>query len=1506
MRLKLSLTRPTGGVRDVVVTADAVATVGDVATTLLARDPERKSGALPTESATLSVRFPGETAVTLLAAETPVTEARIASGADVAVIGASRPESTPGPVLAILRVVEGPDTGTEFQLRAGRYIIGRDASADLVIADALVSKRHARVEVTRTVDFVDLNSANGIVVEGGQLPRVSLTSGGTVMLGDTVLRAEIIAGVEPDEGSTREGAIAFNRSPRVEPRYPGDEYEGPEIPKEEDPTVFPWIALAAPALMGVAFIFIPGATAFRFLFIALAPIIMIGTFFSQLLQRKRKHKLAVEKFEKQLAYLSETLTAEVVTERAVRLKEAPSTEEVLDHATRFGPLLWTRRPEHWSFLNLRLGIGAAPTRNSVKDVHARNGLPEYTERFEALVEQHRLIDGVPLVDSLRDAGALGIAGVPVVASEATHSLLVQLAGLYSPAEIAFAGIVSPAWSAQFQWLKWLPHTTSPYTPLKTAQLADSRVSGSAVLAALEELIDQRTVNVNGPRTQNHGPVDPSDAVMARGTTIGDKAATADQERPEIPCVVLLISDDAPVDRARLVAVVERAALAGIFPIWLSESVEQLPAACRTFLALTPEGAADRSDDAVSSVAGTVGYVRLGEEYAVAASTITAKRALEFARGLAGVTDAGAYVADESDMPRSVSMVNLIGGEMFEASDAVIDRWRQNDSLHDHTPGAPHRQRRTGKLRAIVGQSNLDAMHLDLRGQGPHALVGGTTGSGKSEFLQAWVLGMAAEYSPDRVTFLFVDYKGGSAFADCVELPHTVGLVTDLSPHLVRRALTSLRAELHFREHLFNRKKVKDLIELEKRGDPECPPALVLVIDEFAALVSEVPEFVDGVVDIAQRGRSLGIHLIMATQRPAGVIRDNLRANTNLRIALRMADPHDSIDVVGSPIAASFDPSIPGRGVVKSGPGQIISFQSGYAGGWTTTEVAKPEVEIADLAFGYERPWEDPNPPAEVEQTDAGPNDTARLVATINGAARGAQVWPPRKPWLDELAPSYDLALLRQRSDDELVLGVTDDPTSQQQYPVYFRPDIDGNLAIYGTGGSGKSVALRTLAIAAAITPRGGPVQVYGLDFSSGGLRLLETLPHVGSIISGDDAERVSRLIGMLRGMIDERVTRYAAVRAGTISEYRTLAARPNEPRILLLVDGMATFRQEYEFTGTGNIFAMFGQILSDGRQVGVHVVVSADRPASVSPTISASIQRRIALRLAEDNDYILLDAPSDVLGSGSSPGRAIIDQRETQIAVFGGTSNVAGQADAIDRLAETMRAKGVIQAPPVNRLPDHVSLGELDAHLPGQATIGMADDTLAPIAILPEGAFMVAGPPSSGRSTALLTLAQATHQAVPGMKLYYIGNAKSPLRAVSLWTQTAAGPEEAMELAKQLLEDALTPASATHRIGVVVESIADFLSTPADPHLVALIKAIKRNDHFVIAESETSTLMPSWPLLMEVKSARRGFALQPDATEGDILFRTTYPRSRRSEFPPGRGFLVQGGKTRKVQLGLPE
>ena len=485
----------------------------------------------------------------------------------------------------------------------------------------------------------------------------------------------------------------------------------------------------------------------------------------------------------------------------------------------------------------------------------------------------------------------------------------------------------------------MPHTSSPHSPISATHLASTAPACSALLSELEDL-----VALAGEPDQ-------------------------DQARPR-PRVLVLVENDAPVERSRLVQLAERGWHQGICVVWLAPTTTLLPAACRVFLEVT--GREGR--------VGNVGYVSEGKLITpVAVDAISLEQTLAAARSLAPVEDSGTPVDDDSDLPRTVSLLTLTGTELARSHQAVIERWGESRSIltGPFAPATPHRK--PGNLRAIVGQSAQGTFSLDLRADGPHALVGGTTGAGKSELLQAWILGMAAAHSPQRVTFLLVDYKGGSAFRDCVELPHTVGLVTDLSPHLVRRALASLSAELRYREHLLARHRAKDLVELERRGEVDAPPSLVIVVDEFAALVQEVPEFVEGVVNVAQRGRSLGLHLILATQRPAGVIKDNLRANTNLRLALRVADENDSSDVLGSTVAAYFDPALPGRAVSKSGPRRLTPFQTGYAGGWTSDTPPPPEMRVETLSYGAGRLWEPPVVEAEPEHEDLGPTDIQRLV-----------------------------------------------------------------------------------------------------------------------------------------------------------------------------------------------------------------------------------------------------------------------------------------------------------------------------------------------------------------------------------------------------------------------------------------------------------------------------------------------------------------------------------------------
>ncbi|VXB80995.1 FtsK/SpoIIIE domain-containing protein [Plantibacter sp. T3] len=1499
MRIKLTLTRPSGSSADIVVTTDAAASIAEVASTIARVDPQGPDSA--NADFTLHARLPGSTETLPLPPEAPIGEAWVGSGAVIELADAgvyySAARTGQAPAVAVVRVLSGDDAGREFTLPAGSWTIGREASCDIVLDDPLVSKRHARLEVGGEIELVDLGAANGIVVDGGIVPRLKVIEPERVLIGDTEVEIGFAGTVGRAGVVPKAGPVYFNRSPRVEQRYAGETFPAPEPPTERENQPFPLLGMLTPMLLGGAMYFFT-KNPLSLIFIAMTPLMLIGNYFTGRGRNKRKLKQQIKIFDERLESLGKQLAAEREIEHDVRMREAPSTSEALKHALTRGPLLWTRRPEHWSFLNLRLGVGTMPSRNEVSAKARDSFLPEFQERLEKLKDQYATVADVPIIDNLYDAGALGIAGSPQTAGGAVNGILVQLTALHSPAEVVVSAIVSPAWSNALSWVKWLPHASSPNSPLDVGHLADSVSSGNLLLAAIEELVQTRLQAARAGDARR-GAISEKQAAQERGAEIGTKSSNDTGTKSPIPAIVLLISDDVGVDRARLVQLAEIAADAGVFPIWIADDVVSLPAACRTFLQVPEAGAG-------VDAPATVGMVRLGYSVDDARPEfVDPVTALDYARRMASVIDAGALVEDSSDLPRSVSMVTLLGPELTTSSDAVVDRWRQNSSIHDRTPGLPPKPRRAGQLRATVGSGGVDAMHLDLRAQGPHALVGGTTGAGKSEFLQAWVLGMAAEYSPDRVSFLFVDYKGGSAFADCVTLPHCVGLVTDLSPHLVRRALTSLRAELHFREHLLNRKKAKDLLELEKRGDPDSPPALVLVIDEFAALVGEVPEFVDGVVDIAQRGRSLGIHLIMATQRPAGVIKDNLRANTNLRVALRMADESDSQDVVGVKDAAHFDPGVPGRGIAKTGPGRLSIFQSGYAGGWTSDEPKRSDIEVRELRFGGETRWEEPRAADAEEERDLGPTDQQRLVASIIAAADRASIPAPRRPWLDELAPVYDLSKLRQRSDAELLIGVADLPDSQEQRPVYFRPDVDGHIAVFGTGGSGKSTVLRTLATAAGITPRGGPVEVYGLDFGAGSLRMLEALPHVGSIIPGDDQERVIRLLRRIKEIVDERSVRYAEANASSITDYRRVSGRNDERRILLLVDGFQSFRQEYETTlGLSSWYTLFQQLITDGRQLGVNIAFSADRPGSVPTNISSGVQRRVVLRLADETGYQLLGVPKDILGPESPAGRAIVDGLEVQVAILGGSPVLSDQSVATVRLAEAMsRAGATITAPPIGALPKEIEARELPERVGDRPVLGIGDADLAPIGFDPSGAFLVGGPPGSGRTNAVASLVGAMRRFDPATRFVYFGSKRSELLRELRFDESAVTPETIAEQAKAL-SAAIAAETVTGRTVVVIETLSDYLNGIADPPLVELIKAIKRSDHLVIAENEVSGWSSSWPLMGEIKSARRGILLQPEQMEGDLVLRTTFPRLARKDFPQGRGIYANRGALSRVQLPI--
>ena len=375
---------------------------------------------------------------------------------------------------------------------------------------------------------------------------------------------------------------------------------------------------------------------------------------------------------------------------------------------------------------------------------------------------------------------------------------------------------------------------------------------------------------------------------------------------------------------------------------------------------------------------------------------------------------------------------------------------------------------------------------------------------------------------------------------------------------------------------------------------------------------------------------------------------------------------------------------------------------------------------------------------------------------------------------------------------------------------------------------------------------------------------------------------------------------------GSLSEYRERARRPDEPRILLIVDAVGGFRQAYEGNEKSKWLDLFVSIAQEGRPVGVHVILTADRPAALTSSLASTMQRRIVLRLSSESDMAILGIPPGVITAASPPGRGFSDEREMQFAVFGGSSNIAEQAAAIGRLAAAMRKNDVAEAPPVERLKEQVFLGDLPVSVGEFPTIGVSGDSLGPIGIAPSGTFVVAGPPSSGRTTALATLAVSLRRWSSQAYLYYFAQSNGSLMGLLDWSAVAAGPEEVAEAATELTESVTSGAFAGRPLAVVIESVAEFLNTAADQPLQRLAKALLEARLLLVADGDPATLSGSWPLLQAVRLSRRGIALQPDQSEGLALFKTPFPRVNRADFPPGRCLLVSSGRTEVVQFALPE
>ncbi|WP_309244312.1 FtsK/SpoIIIE domain-containing protein [Micromonospora parastrephiae] len=741
-----------------------------------------------------------------------------------------------------------------------------------------------------------------------------------------------------------------------------------------------------------------------------------------------------------------------------------------------------------------------------------------------------------------------------------------------------------------------------------------------------------------------------------------------------------------------------------------------------------------------------------------------------ARALAPLRDTGG-ADDGAALPDASRLLDVLGMEPPEP-DAVAARW---------TTGG-----RT--TEAVLGVSLDGPFALDLKRDGPHALVAGTTGSGKSELLQTLVASLAVANRPDAMTFVLVDYKGGSAFKDCVLLPHTVGMVTDLDTHLVSRALTSLTAELRRREHILaeaGAKDIDDYVDLLRREPTRTPmPRLLIVIDEFASMIRDLPDFVAGLVNIAQRGRSLGIHLVLATQRPGGVVSPEIRANTNLRIALRVTDSSESQDVLNAPDAASISKSTPGRAFVRLAQSSLVPFQAGRVGGF------RPGVRTTARQVPWLAPlsWPDlgrsaPTRPGVKAEPSAELTDLAVLVEAIRGASVQLDIPPQHSPWLPALPNNLIVdALPAARGSGyhlpSVAYGLLDLPAQQDQMPLELDLGTLGHLHVIGSSRSGRSQTLRTISGTVARTHSAADVHLYGVDCGNGALLALNDLPHCGAVVQRTEAERLGRLFGRLVAELGRRQQLLASTGSASLVEYRAgVAEGERPPHVLLLLDRFEVFDKTFADYDNGNIMAALLTLLREGAGAGIHVVLAGDR-SMFSTRISSTTDDKLVLRLTERSDYSMVGINYRQLPDEIEAGRAIraVDSAEAQIALLAEDSSGQGQARALAEIAETAGRRDADLADAarpfrIDVLPDELTLADTRTLVrpasPLWTMLGVGGDELTAIGPDLENipTFILAGPPRSGRSTTLLTMVAGLLE--KGTPVVIAAPRRSPLRELA-------------------------------------------------------------------------------------------------------------------------------------------
>ena len=1315
--------------------------------------------------------------------------------------------------------------------------------------------------------------------------------------------------------TTRE---TFNRSPRIWPSFPQGKVLIPAPPEREAlPPKQSNATLVMPLIMMalmVGIYYLAGQSSPQqmifllpmLLFSLMSPLMNMAAGSQKTRQVKRQWKQGDRKYRELLKTLRGQLREKVEEQRELSLLKDPDNTD-LEAFIRERTHLWERRPDDPDFLEVRVGLGTHPFTVEIQAPELDVTHPNLAE-VQKFQQEFALVKDVPCSVSLTKVKSLGITGPRQVVADFARGFLCQIAALHSPEDVRILGLFPTSQQQDWVWLKELPHTL-PLKQSKQSKLerlfAVGQEEADLLLNVLLEELSQR-------------------ATRGDGETPAPPTATGNPESP-LPHLVVMVHDYIEARKhPALNSAFKLGEQLGVSIIYLVAQEQAVPGECRGVVRILDQS---NLNYAAAGFAGeTLQNVR--------PDIMEVAMARSIARELASL-----QIANEgdnaADLPSNVRLLDLLGIDY--ADQVTVEKWWNSPPF--------------GRLRVPMGTGLNGTVWIDFNdsAHGPHGIVAGTTGAGKSELLSSLIVGLALTHHPHLVNFVLVDFKGGAAFKPFEKIPHTVGMVSDLSGRLTERALHALKSELRRREHILaeaNAKKISQYQAMRAQNPSAYQPLpnLFIIIDEFAELAKEHPTFMEGLVSVVQKGRSLGVHLILATQKPTGAVNPNIWSNLKFRICLRVASVQDSRDMLGRSEAGLLPFSVPGRAYFQVGAEVFELLQSARISqkarvsnesvilekqaSMGAEEVTDQKV-LMDLIEPYTdtigadlfRPWPDPLPNRISLQEINSRHDLPFPVEPAGASESGA----PRYGWLT------------------CPVGLVDLPVEQRQEPLMLdMARQGGHVLVAGASGSGKSVFLRTLITSLAQTHTPAQLHMYLVDYGGQALRVFEKMPHVGGIFGEADGEYIRRLLRKLHGIIEERKN---ICRDQQIDDFLTYQRRrqekpslPELPAVVLVIDKFIEFKQAFD-----KEMDMLLAIARFGRTYGVYLVLSVDRPIAVPSQLMSLIDLRIGLRLVEITDSLIFLGKSDaahldpaVPGRGYRRGQTL---DETHIAL-----PVAGEDDdeqnsfLIELVAEIAKEAEGQAAPPIQLLPEYVPINDflVEAAFGDARSLqssrsrairmraGIEDLSLQPTALelsadTPHA--LVAGGPGSGRTgvlqTCLMVLASTPSYADTKVILVDFRRTSRPMRRLpNIWQY--ADSEEKLVAAIDKLKEELRGRVA--RLQAEREQQGDEDDEPVGKDLTPILliiddyeqlNALSKNPindlkefllqsrdlrlHIIVAGTPAD-LGRTDPLLTQVRAGRLGIVLGADPNDQPVL------GLRMTDLPPGRGFLVRRNQRDLVQF----